>query len=201
MSEEDAQRFVTPEFRANYCYLDEKKQPPAASEGGSQNPYWCLTLALPKDHPFWDELDERIQIALEAKFGSKLPKKWRSPVRDGDEGENEDFHGCNMIELKSPKRKPGVKVYNPDGANTDVVDYDEEIYSGMECIATARVGAYDNVSKGVGIYLNNVLKVADGERFAGSVTSAEEDFEGFKPSKASKGHKTSKAAKKSSPLD
>jgi len=207
MSEHDEQRFVTPEFTANYTYLDEKKKPQAQSDGGgTQAPYWCVTMKLPKDHPFWDELEEKIETALENKF-DKTPKKWRNPVKDGDEMEDESFHDHFFIEMKSNTRKPGVKVYNPDGANEDVVDFGEEIYSGMLCVCTARTGGYDNVSKGVGVYLNNVLKIADGERIGGSTASAEDDFEDYvtgggaksKKIKKSKGKKKKRV--KSNPLE
>lgn len=174
-SEVDDQRAVTPETVAHYVHLDEKREPNKDQEF---NPYWGFSIALPKDHPFWDEAREKIALALDNKFG-EVPKKWHDPIKDGDEWENEDFHGCHVLELKNPRRKPQVKVYNADGANEDVVDYDEEVYSGMVIVATFRFGAYDNKSKGVGAYLNNVLKLEDGERKAGSAPSAEAEFDGF----------------------
>lgn len=205
MSQNDEQRFVTPEFTANYVYLDEKKVLKDLGDGSTQKPYWCVTFKAPQDDPIWDELQEKIEIALINKFGEK-PKKWRSPIKDGDEWEDESFHGCYVLEMKSQKRKPGVKVYNPDGANEDVTDYDEEIYSGMVCVATARMGAYDNVSKGVNAYLNNVLKIEDGERIGGATASAESDFENYVPGGAGtkkKGRRKKKASSKksASPLD
>jgi hypothetical protein len=204
MSQNDEQRFVTPEFAANYVYLDERKVPKDQGDGSTQKPYWCLTFKAPQDNPIWDELNEKIEVALVNKFG-EVPKKWRTPIKNGDEWEDETFHGCFVLEMKSQKRKPGVKVYNPDGANEDVTDYDGEVYSGMVCVATARMGAYDNVSKGVNAYLNNVLKIEDGERIGGTTASAEADFEGYVPGGAGKPKASSKKKKTSSrsesPLD
>lgn len=206
-SEVDEQRFVTPEFVARYVHLDEKREPQKDQEFA---PYWGLAMVLPKEHPFWEEAEEKIQVALTNKFGNE-PKKWRSPIKDGDEWEDEDFHGCYVMELKNSRRKPGIKVYNPDGANEDVVDYDEEVYSGITVVCTGRFGGYDKGSNGVGAYLNNVLKLEDGERLGGSSPSAEAEFEGFVRGKGSSkksgkdkgnGEKKSKAGKKRpNPLD
>lgn len=184
--EEDEQRFVTPEFQAMYVWLDEKRTPKRI-EGDDKEPipYWCLTCALDADHPFWDELEAKIEIAIENKCG-EIPRKYRNPIKDGDEWENEFFHGKRVIELKNTRRKPGMKVFNMDGENYNVTDFDEEIYPGMICVATARMGGYTKGSKGVGAYLHNVLKLEDGERIGPSTASADDDFDGWQRSGGSK---------------
>lgn len=193
MTQTDEQRFVTPEFEARYVWLDKKKEP---SEGFDGDPQWTITMALDKDHPFWEELKAKIEIAIENKFGEE-PKNCRSPIKDGDDWEDEFFHGKWVISMVNSRRKPVVKVYNEDGENQEVVNYDEEIYPGMICVCTARAGGYSKGSKGINTYLNNVLKVDDGERTGPTTPSNEADFGDFVRGKGKKkGSKKSRRKKR-----
>ena len=52
----------------------------------------------------------------------------------------------------------------------------EEVYSGCYAHLSVTSFAYDNESKGVGFFLNNIMKARDGEPFGSNVSSPDEDF-------------------------
>ena len=75
------------------------------------------------------------------------------------------------INAKS-NRKPQVVDLDRD----DIFDA-EEVYSGCYVRATIVFFPYSNEGKGVGVLLNNVQKLADGDHLGGSAASAADDFD------------------------
>ena len=106
-------------------------------------------------------------------WGGKLPGSYRGPLCDGDamEEPQPEYAGCYYLTAKT-NRKPQVVDLNRD----DIFD-DEEVYPGCYVRATLVFFPYNNEGKGVGVLLNNVQKLDDGERIGGSASSAAEDFD------------------------
>ena len=69
-------------------------------------------------------------------------------------------------------RKPGVV-----DADLNAILDKEEFYSGCYGRASLNFYAYDyQGTKGIGVGLNNLQKLEDGERLGGDFSTAEEDF-------------------------
>ena len=82
-----------------------------------------------------------------------------------------EYEGCYYLTAKS-SRKPQVVDLDRD----DIFDA-EEVYPGCYVRATIVFFPYSNEGKGVGVILNNVQKLEDGERIGSGAASAAEDFD------------------------
>ena len=141
-----------------------------------------LTIALPKDDPFWGEVVTQIKAAAVEKWG-KIPANMKKPVKDGDANVDDDgepkypeHEGCYTLQVSS-KRKPDVA----DAALNPVID-PEELYSGAYYRVACRAYAWTHATggKGISFSLETVQKVKDGEPLGGGGGKAEEDFANFK---------------------
>lgn len=132
--------------------------------------------------PEMKELKRQCVLAAEAKFGKdardkikkgKIKMPWRPASDYGDEGygfpfDQEGWYFANFASTQQPgvvnrKAKPIVN--------------ENEIYSGAKFRCTYAVWPYDREgNKGVTLLLNNVQKIADGDRLSGR-PDAEDDFE------------------------
>ena len=121
----------------------------------------------------------KIEAAIEAaknegkgKWGGKIPKNIKLPLRDGDiDREDDEAYAGKYFFNASSNYKPEVL----DRYKQPIVDPDE-LYSGCYAYVSINFYPYDfNGTKGVAAGLNNIMKVAEGERLGG-VTSAETDF-------------------------
>jgi hypothetical protein len=123
---------------------------------------------------------DKIARAIEAakadgkvsKWNNKLPAKLWNPLRDGDaeHPEDEAFAGCYFLNAKS-NQKPAIVDINLN----PILDKDE-LYSG--CYGRVSINFFPYAvsgSSGIGVGLNNIQKVADGEPLSGRA-SADEDF-------------------------
>lgn len=100
-----------------------------------------------------------------------LPGNFRKPFRDGDEKADLQGYGPGKVFCSfSSKMKPGVV-----DLNLQPLESAEEFYPGCLARVTLTAYAYDNVGKGVAFGLQNIQKIADGERLD-SRTNADEDF-------------------------
>ena len=122
---------------------------------------------------------QKIQKAVEAATDEGVKSKWKGkkpanlklPLRDGDEERPEDeaFKGCYFLNANA-NRRPGVV----DLAR--ILDQDE-VYSGCYCRFSINFYPFSaSGNNGVAVGLNNLQKVADGERLAGG-SRAEDDFD------------------------
>lgn len=110
--------------------------------------------------------------------GKIIEKNFRNALGDGDSEEREDdepYHNHWYLSARS-KVKPGIVDHNAD----PILDK-TEFYSG--CFGRASVSFYPyevDGAKGVGVSLNNIQKIKDGEALGGSKMSAESEFESYK---------------------
>ena len=106
------------------------------------------------------------------------PKNLKLPLRDGDEERAEEapeYEGMMFLNANS-NTKPGIV----DKDLNEILD-PEEVYSGCWGRASINFYAFDsNGNRGVGVGLNNIQKLKDGERLGAARASAESDFgDGF----------------------
>lgn len=113
-------------------------------------------------------IKDAVTSAAKAKFGDKMPKAQRYPIKDGDgvkqsgEPYGKEYHGHYFITVKS-NRKPGIV----DSQNNFIED-ESAIYGGCKIRANIQAYAYDYpASKGVSFQLLHVQKAGDGPSFGG----------------------------------
>ena len=118
-----------------------------------------------------------LKQAAKETFGDNFPANGKWPLKKGEDmfPGKEQFAG--KLCISSATNDQPTMVYRDDsGALVPIVDQ-AQLYSG--CIVEAYIGiqGYDKkVNKGVGVYVNGILKVADGEHLGGGKKSGEEMF-------------------------
>ena len=146
---------------------------------GTQEPKYSMTLLLPKGDPAvekWIKETKTLCMALaKEKWGDNIPKKMRSPFRDGDEESYDGYAGHWFIRAGNDiKRRPQVVRKLRNGTFDPLLE--EDFYAGCYAIMSVVPFAYDNESKGISFSLQNVLKVRDGEPFGAGATKVQDDF-------------------------
>lgn len=153
-----------------FCNLDKAKQGPRGGE-----PLYSVCGITPKsDKETKKKFDTAIQAACELGkplWGGVIPKNLDLPLRDGDlKGEKYlEFKNSFFFNAKS-RYKPGLV----DADGIEILD-SSQVYSG--CIARLSINLYPynavgNV--GIGIGLNNLMKISDGKRLSGRGNPADD---------------------------
>ena len=111
----------------------------------------------------------------EAKWGSKFLASMKLPLRDGDtERDTEkspEFKGHYFINANT-YTKPGVV----NAQMQEIID-PSEIYSGCYGRISIVPAAFNtDGNKGIKFYLNNIQKLADGEKLGGGASNPNDDF-------------------------
>ena len=161
------------EVRFSYANVFE----PRANASG--DPKYSCAILIPKDNADAVKLvKDAIAAAQEkgktSKWGGKIPRPCKTPLRDGDEERDDPiYEGCYFINASaSTKAKPAVKVLD-GGILADALD-SEDFYSGCYGAAVLNFFPYDsNGNKGIGAGLNVVLKTRDGEKLSGGISADE----------------------------
>ena len=148
-----------------------------------QDAKYSICLLIPKEYKagiakIKKAIDEAVEEGISSKWGGKKPKNLRLPLRDGDEERAEEapeYEGMMFLNANSTT-KPGIV----DKDLNEILDPDE-VYSGCWGRASLNFFPYDsNGNRGVGVGLNNIQKLKDGERLGAARASAESDFgDGF----------------------
>ncbi len=171
-------KVVTGKVRFSYVNIFRSR---SFSEG--QDAKYSICLLIPKeDKATIKKIKAAIEAAIEdgisAKWGGKKPANLKLPLRDGDDeraDEAPEYEGMLFLNANS-NQKPGIV----DKDLNEILDPDE-VYSG--CWGRAAINFYafnTNGNKGVGVGLNNIQKLKDGDRLGSSRASAESDFgDGF----------------------
>lgn len=170
-----ATKVVTGKVRFSYVHVFE---PWAGQEG--QQPKYSVCVLIPKDDKrtldkISAAVNEAIQEGVRSQWGGKQPKNLHIPLRDGDEERADEYPEYkNMMFLNAnSKNAPGVV-----DKDLNVILDTEEFYSGCWGRVSVNFFPYDsNGNRGIGVGLNNVQKLKDGERLGGSRASAEDDFD------------------------
>ena len=149
---------------------------PDSINGGEEK--YSVSLIIPKsDKDTINAIKTAIKTATEegktSKWGGKVPAKLDTPLRDGDiEREGDDaYSNAYFINPKSTKRPTVV-----DRKVNEIVDQDD-FYPGCYGRASISFFPYEAAgNRGVGVLLNHVQKIEEGERLDG-IASADEDFD------------------------
>lgn len=151
----------------------------ARSFDANQDEKYSLCLIIDKkDKDTIKAINQAIEAAKEigknSKWGGKIPKNIKLPLRDGEEREDEaeEYQGKMFVNASS-KTKPGIIDKNKN----EILD-STEVYSG--CYGRASLNFYpfeSNGNKGVAVGLNNVQMLKDGEPLGAARQSAEDDFD------------------------
>ena len=164
------------EVRFAYCNIFSKRQ----NSDGTQGKYGCCVI-LPKSNTeavaLFKQAFENAKVAGKmTKWGGKIPGKVVLPLHDGDEERPDDpaFEGCWYFNCSS-QNAPGIRVKDEAGSVVEAID-DDEFYSGCYGAVTVNLFPYSaSGNTGVGVGLNNVIKLRDGEKLSGG-RSADADF-------------------------
>ena len=164
-------KVITGKCRLSYEHVFE-----AASINGS-DPKYSACIVIPKTDKatlakIQAAVNAAIQDGIKSEWKGKKPVNLKLPLRDGDaeRPDDEAFSGCYFLNANA-NRAPGIV----DLARNPILDR-EEVYSGCYCRFSVNFYPFSaSGNNGVAVGLNNVQKVADGERLAGG-SRAEDDF-------------------------
>lgn len=176
--------------RTSYCNVWH----PTKMKDSDKEKYNCVFL-IAKDNPVVEEIKKTLaafEAEAKAENGGKLPgttkNPWHYPLYDGDVDKpgDEAYAGMYYVNAKSDT-KPGIvsTTKDADGKFKPITD-ESEVYSGCYVHASLsffRFGKKGDMNFGVGVGLNNLMKVRDGEPLAGKA-SAQEDFAGVEVEEA-----------------
>ena len=116
--------------------------------------------------------------ALAAKFGDKIPKNVRNPLRDGDtETKNDgsplgkEYAGHFFCNVKSTSKPGAIDTHGNDLIGNDDIVSGDYIRVSLNAYAYSQAG-----NNGVSFGLNNILLVRKGEALGGAKPSAASDF-------------------------
>jgi hypothetical protein len=152
-------------------------KPVVGMDGGE--PKYSVCLLIPKtDKATVKKIKDAVEAAKAdgiSLWGGKVPGNLKTPLRDGDaeRADRPEYAGMYFMNVSS-KKKPGVV-----DANRNDIDDESEVYSGCYGRASINFYAYSNRSKGVGAGLNNIQKIADGERFGGGANPSDDFSSGY----------------------
>jgi hypothetical protein len=116
--------------------------------------------------------------ALTAKFGDKIPKNVRNPLRDGDTETKTDgsplgkeYQGHFFCNVKSTSKPGAIDTHGNDLIGNDDIVSGDYIRVSLNAYAYSQAG-----NNGVSFGLNNILLVRKGEALGGAKPSAASDF-------------------------
>lgn len=177
----DIKRVVTGKVVLSHVHVFK----PFAPVPGAEEKYSVVVL-LPKTDV---ATKARIDAAVKAAIDEGVQKVWNGikppkvaiPIYDGDGARPsdgmpypEECKGCWVFTAST-----GIDYGAPevvDKYRNPILDQ-SEVYSGMYGRVSVRFSAYNfSGKKGVGVYLGNVQKLADGTPLGGGKTSAADDF-------------------------
>jgi hypothetical protein len=178
MASRNGTKVITGEVRFSYLHVFELY---AGKKG--QEPSYSVCLLIPKNDKetirlIQEAVDEAKSIGQTSKWGGKIPKDLKLPLRDGDEEkdleESPEYEGMFFVNCKKTKRQPGLV----DSHKQEIMTEDE-LKSGDWGKASINFYPFEaSGNKGVGVWLNNLMKTRDGEALGGGHVKAEDDFEG-----------------------
>lgn len=165
-------KVVTGKVRFSYANIFKSR----SYNGGDEKFSVCL-LINKEDKATIKKINEAVEAAIQegisSKWNGKKPANLKLPLRDGDIDREDDEACAGMMFLNANStQKPGIV----DKDLMEILDPDE-VYSG--CYGRASISFYPfnvNGNRGVGVGLNNIQKLSEGERLGGSRASAEDDF-------------------------
>lgn len=141
--------------------------------------YSCALIIDKSDKASMDAINgilKEMEADVKAANKGKLPPRWKSPIRDGDEEKPDDEVYAGKIWLNcSSKNKPSL--FKKVSGEVVPIDSEDEMYSGCYVKAKINFFTFDvDGNKGIGVGLLGLFKWKDGEKLSGGGASAN-DFE------------------------
>jgi len=167
-------RVVTGKVRFSYfSALTARK-----NEMNGKEEFSTQVLVPKSDTETVNQLKAAAKAALTAKFGDKIPKTVRNPLRDGDTETKSDgsplgdeYKGHYFFNTKSTAKPGAVDMHGHDIIGS------QDIVSGDYGRVSLNAYAYDQAgNKGVSYGLNNIMLLAKGDSLGGAKPSAASDF-------------------------
>lgn len=158
--------------RLSYAHVFKKH----SIQGG--DPKYSCQIIIDKDHPQIEKIEAAIAAAAKGKFpklvnGNKVSAKLKTPLRDGDDEENEKVYADKYF-FNSSNTQPPMTIGR---RKEQIVEEDNVIYSGCYANVNITFYAFDtNGNKGVAASLGGVQFVKDGEALGGNPTTID-DFD------------------------
>jgi len=173
---------TTGRARFSYCNVAQARR----NEMNGKDEFSTQVLVPKSDTETISALKAAAKAALVAKFGDKIPKNVRNPLRDGDTETKSDgsplgaeYAGCYFFNTKS-NQKPSII----DGNGRDLIAGDA-VVSGDYGRVAVNAYAYDAAgNRGVAFGLNHVLLLEKGEPLGGSARLSAAAAFGISPSTA-----------------
>lgn len=173
MANNQANKMITGKGRLSYAYIWEPRQ----QDG--QDPKYSTSFLIPKtDKETIAKFNAAIEAAKELgktkRWGGKIPSNLKLPLRDGDEeiDKGDEYRDCYFFNASS-KDAPGIV----DAHRNAILDKNE-VYSGCYARISISLFPYDQSgNRGIGVGLNHIQKLADGEPLGGSRGKAENEFD------------------------
>ena len=138
-------KVITGKVRFSYVHVFE---PAAVSEGSDDKKYSVSIIISKSDKATLKKINDAIEAAKQAgiaKWGGKLPKSLKLPLRDGDAERDEECYENSYFLSAKTDRKPGIV----DADLNEIMSRDE-FYSGCYGRASITFFPFDvNGSKGI----------------------------------------------------
>lgn len=163
---------TTGKVRFSYLNVFEAK-----AIGGKGEPVRSVSLIISKKDKttvsrLRAAIDAAIEIGVSKKFGGKIPKKLKNPLRDGDEEKEDEAYENSFFITAKNKNKVGVV----DADLNEIIDK-TEAYSG--CFGRANITFFPyefEGTYGIGCSLNMIQVLEPGEPLGGAIITAESAF-------------------------
>ena len=173
-------KFTDTNIRVNCRFSYANVFTPRKNKQSDKLKYDCCILIDKDDEQAVQLINEAVEAAkaLYAEKYGKPKGRLKTTVHDGDEDKPDDASFANKLYINaSSERKPGVKMLDA-GLLVDALD-EEDFYSGCYGAADINFFPYNNKDAGafgISCGLNNVVKLEDGEKLAGTGLSADAAF-------------------------
>lgn len=167
-------KLMSPNFRVAWPHVFDFD--PFELESGKQKYTMEMLFEMDKiekdeaQRKLFDDLTAAIKGVVKEEWGDDIPKNLHIPLKDGTERGYEGNIKCCKVKSKE---KPGIV----DSDVKDIIDRND-FYAGCYARATINIFTYNykNANMGVGIGLNHIQKISDGEPLTGGRTKAANDF-------------------------
>lgn len=167
-------RVTTGEVRASYF----SALAPRKNELSGKDEFSTQILIPKTDTETIAALKAAAKEALVAKFGDKIPKNVRNPLRDGDTETKQDgsplgkeYQGHFFCNVKSTSKPGAIDTHGNDLIGADDIVSGDYIRVSLNAYAYSQAG-----NNGVSFGLNNILLVRKGEPLGVAKPSAAADF-------------------------
>ncbi len=167
-------RVTTGEVRASYF----SALAPRKNELSGKDEFSTQILIPKTDTETIAALKAAAKEALVAKFGDKIPKNVRNPLRDGDTETKQDgsplgkeYQGHFFCNVKSTSKPGAIDTHGNDLIGADDIVSGDYIRVSLNAYAYSQAG-----NNGVSFGLNNILVVRKGAPLGGAKPSAAADF-------------------------